>query len=91
MPPAALMAAASNCTPMASAISVASAVGLTNAVKTAASCVLTSAVLPDTPVSVANVPINSSTVTPSVAALPATRGSACAICSNDVTPFLAVI
>ena len=84
------MAAASNWMPICCAISVASLDGLMSAVKIAANCVLTSAVLPDTPVSVANDAINSSTLTPRVAACAVTRGRACAICSKLVTPFLAV-
>ncbi len=90
MPPAALMAAASNCMPISAAIFVASDDGFTSAVKIAANCVDTSAVLPLTPVNVAKDAMSSSMLTPSVAALPVTRGSAAANCSNDVTPFLAV-
>ena len=84
------MAAASNCMPIRAAISAASLLGFTSAVKIAASWVETSAVFPLTPVSVAKVPISSSIDTPSVAALPVTLGSACDNCSNEVTPFLAV-
>ncbi len=90
MPPAACIAAASNCMPICCAISVASLDGLMRAVKMAANCVLTSAVLPLTPVSVANDAISSSTETPRVEACAVTRGRACAICSNEVTPFFAV-
>ena len=89
-PPAALMDAALNDIPICSAILLASLEGFTSAVNTAASCVDTSAVLPLTPVSVENVAMSSSMLTPSVAALPVTLGSACASCSKDVTPFLAV-
>ena len=70
MPPAALMAAASNCIPISAAILVASDDGFTNAVKMAANWVDTSAVLPLTPVRVENEAISSSILTPSVAALP---------------------
>ncbi|MCS2664535.1 hypothetical protein NXV45_12100 [Phocaeicola vulgatus] len=59
--------------------------------RTAANWVETSAVLPVTPVVVANTAISSSMETPSCDALPLTRGNACANCSKLVTPFLAVI
>ncbi len=90
MPPAALIAAASNSMPICCAILVASLDGFTKAVKTAANCVETSAVFPLTPVSVAKVAMSSSMLTPKVAALLVTLGKACASCSNDVTPFFAV-
>ena len=83
------MDAALNVMPIFSAMSAASLDGLTSAVNTAAICVATSLVLPLTPVSVAKVARSSSSSTPKVAALPPTRGRACASCSNDVTPFLA--
>ncbi len=84
------MDAALNWIPIFSAMVVASLEGFISAVKIAANWVLTSAVLPLTPVSVAKEAISSSTVTPKVDAFAATRGNACANCSNDVTPFLAV-
>lgn len=72
------------------AILVASDDGFTNAVKMAANWVDTSAVLPLTPVRVENEAISSSILTPSVAALPVTRGNASANSLKLVTPFLAV-
>ena len=84
------MEAALNCMPMASAVSAASEDGFISAVNIAASWVDTSAVLPDTPVRVANDASSSSIGTPSATAFPVTLGSASASCSNDVTPFLAV-
>ena len=90
-PPAARMPAASNWMPIASAALAASVDGLIRALRTADSCVDTSAVLPVTPVQVANTAISSSIDTPSCAADPATDGKASASCSKVVTPFLAVI
>ena len=84
------MDAALNDMPISSAIFWLLLLSLVNAVKTLASCVATSDVLPVTPVSVlitANISVND---TPNCAAWPVTLGNACANCSNDVTPFFAV-
>ena len=85
------MDAALNSTPIALAIFVASLDGFISDVKMAANWVDTSAVPPDTLVSVAKAAINSSIPTPRVAAFAVTLGNAEASWSNEVTPFLAVI
>lgn len=68
--------AASKRIPIASAALLASDDGLISELSTAASCVLTSEVLPVTPVVDANTAISSSSSTPSCEAEPLTCGNA---------------